>query len=82
MAKVERWVCDKCGRPSNGLGADGWIALDKILGVSALVARPLTVALRTVIPIQTEDNAQQHFCGMECALSAIAEDLRVMAPKK
>ena len=74
MAKVERWVCDKCGQTSNGLGMDGWVVVATIKGESTLLVRPLA---RPAPAFQVVD---QHFCGMQCAMSSIQDALRAIMP--
>ena len=91
MARVERWVCDRCGRSSNGEGPLNWLGMCHDAGIVSPAAEtlpgkggffmgppslrvyPLGKDPRTVVSSQ-----EQHFCGLECAVTKIQNELRQM----
>jgi len=89
MARVERWVCDRCGRSSNGQGPSNWLGMchdaggaslptaATMPGRGSLMGSPSlrVYALRTEPrPVVSAD--EQHFCGLECAMAKIQNELR------
>ena len=91
MARVERWLCDRCGRSSNGEGPLNWLGMSHDAGIVPPAAETMPgggsfvtgpSSLR-VYPLRRDprpggSSPEQHFCGLECAMVKIQNELRQM----
>lgn len=90
MAKVERWICDQCGRSSNGEGPLNWVGMCHDAGVVSLpptepmpgrggsLMGPPSLRVYTLRtgPRSVMSSEEQHFCGLACAMVKIQNELR------
>lgn len=88
MAKVERWVCDRCKRTSNGLGSDGWIMVEAVAGRRVLIVHSVedggAYCATGACPGRGEQQLPteaRHYCGVGCAMAEISDALRELSQR-